>query len=132
MLLDASVLNSEIQQLEERLLQAMRLGELSFLGKIFSRKYIFLGSDGSTWGKERLMEDFCNPNFKLSKIDVHNRLIFMHDNSAIVTGISTIEGKIDKTPLTGKYRFMRVWNKENDGWKIIAVTTSNAENALEN
>lgn len=131
MLLNGSISDSEIQQLEERLLEAMRLRELSFLKGIFSQEYVFLGSDGSTWGKDKALEDYKNPKFELSKIEVHNQQIFMHDNSAIVTGISIVEGKIGETPLTGRYLFMRVWNKEKDGWKIIAVTASNAENVAE-
>ncbi|MFW9942565.1 MAG: nuclear transport factor 2 family protein [Candidatus Thorarchaeota archaeon] len=117
----------EVLRLEDNLLEAMRLRKLSFLENIFSEKYVFLGSDGSTWGKDKALNDYKHPNFELSKIEVHNRQITMHDNTAIVTGISIVEGIAGEKSITGRYLFMRVWNKDINGWKIIAVTTSNAE-----
>ncbi len=105
----------------------MRLNNLKFLENIFSEKYVFLGSDGSTWGKEKALDDYKNPKFKLSKMEIHNRRITMHNNSAIVTGISIVEGSIGKESITGRYLFMRVWNRGEKGWKIIAVNTNSAE-----
>ena len=124
MSLNDSVL--EIKQLEESLLKAMRLRKLSFLEDIFSRKYVFLASDGSTWGRDKALDDYRNPRFELSKIETHNQQIVMHENMAIVTGVSLIAGKIGENPLSGRYFFMRVWCKEKDDWKIIAVSTNNA------
>ena len=124
MSLHDSISDSEIKRLEGKLLKAMRSGDLTFFNDVFSEKYVFLGSDGSTWGKEKALEDFKNPQYELLNIEVHDHRIFMHETCAIVTGISIIEGKIGTEQLTGRYQFMRVWNKERDGWKIIAVTTS--------
>jgi hypothetical protein len=114
---------SEIQKREENLIDAMRQNNLSFLENIFSEKYVFLGSDGSTWGKEKALDDYRNPRYKLSKIEIHNRKIIIHNCIAIVTGISAVEGIIGEETLTGRYLFMRVWYKSNKEWKIIAVNT---------
>jgi hypothetical protein len=114
----------EIQKLEDDLVEAMRMNNPAFLDKIFSEKYVFLGSDGSTWGKEKALDDFKHPEFQLSEIDIHSRRITMHDNSAIVTGISVLKGKIGKESITGRYLFMRVWHKSEKGWEIIAVKTN--------
>ena len=91
---------------------------------IFSDKYVFLGSDGSTWGKEKALVDFKHPNYELLKIEIQKRHITMHHNTAIVTGISIVEGIVDDKSVSGQYFFMRVWYKEKDKWKIIAVNTS--------
>jgi len=58
---------SEINWLEEQLLSAMRDRDLFFLEKIFSDKYVFMGSDGSGWGKVKALEDFKNPDYQLEK-----------------------------------------------------------------
>ena len=59
------VSNSEsvIQQFKDNPLEAMRLRKMSFLENIFSGKYVFLGSDGSNWGKDKALDDFKNPNY---------------------------------------------------------------------
>ena len=117
---------SVIQKLEDYLLEAMVLPNLTFLENIFSEKYVSLFSDGSTGGKEKALNDFKHPSYKLSKIEVQNRQITIHDNTAIVTGIVIVDGVVDDKSISGQYLFMRVWYKEEDGWRIIAVYTNNA------
>lgn len=116
----------EVLRLEDNLLEAIRLRKLFFLENIFSEKYVCLASDGSTWGKDRALKDFKDPNLELSKVEIQNRQITMHDNTAIVTGINIVEGIVRDKSITGRYLFMRVWIKDTNGWKIIAVNTSNA------
>lgn len=113
----------EIRQIETRLEEAMRTNDLPFLKNIFSEKYLFLGSDGSSWGRKKALDDYMNPQYTLSDIRIDQQKIFMHNDSAVVTGVSLIKGKIGDKPLTGQYRFLRVWHKENNDWKIIALST---------
>lgn len=112
---------SEIQKVEDDLMEAMRLPNLTFLENIFSDKFICIGSDGRKWGKEKALDDFKRPSYKLLKSDIQNRQITMHNNTAIVTGIATGEGIIEDKAYSGKSYFMRVWHKEEDMWRIIAV-----------
>jgi hypothetical protein len=110
MSVDRSQLLSEIARLEEQLLTAMLSGNLPFLERVSSEDYVFMGSDGSTWGKDKALEDFRNPKFNLGKLEVSNHNIVVHNNTAIVTGISTVEGRIVEDPISGRYLFMRVWS----------------------
>ena len=121
--MDRLQVTTEIAGLEEKLLSAMRSADLPFLESVFSEDYVFLGSDGSTWGKDKALADFRSPGFKLEKLEVRNRNIVVHDNTAIVTGISTVKGWIDENPITGRFLFMRVWNRTTEGWKVVAVNT---------
>jgi ketosteroid isomerase-like protein len=118
---DVSSPESEIQKVEEDLMEATRLPDLAFLENIFSDKFTCVGSDGRVWGKEKAMSDFKRPSYKILKSAIQNRQITMHDNTAIVTGISTFEGFIEDKSYSGQSYFMRVWHKEQDIWRIIAV-----------
>ncbi len=118
---DASGPESEIRKIENDLMEAMVLPDLNFLENIFSDKFVCVSSDGRNWGKEKALHDFGHPSYSLLKYDVQNRQITMHTNTAIVTGIAIAEGIIEGKPYTGKSFFMRVWHKEEDTWRIIAV-----------
>jgi len=118
-------LKPEFIRLEKQLIDAMRKPDLSFLEKIFSDTYVYIGSDGRTWGKDKALEDFKDPAFKLHKLEISNNRILMHENTAIVTGISIVKGYVGNETITGKYQFMRVWNRSKNRWKVIAVYTSN-------
>lgn len=107
---------SEIQKVEDDLMEAMRLPNLTFLENIFSDKYICVGSDGRKWVKEKALYDFKHPSYKLLKGDIQSRQITMHSNTAIVTGIATGEVIIEDKAYSGKSYFMRVWHKEEDMW----------------
>ena len=115
---------SEIQKLEEALIEAMRLTNLEFLENVFSEKYVCRISDGSIWGKEKALNDFKNPNYKVFKIEIQNRQITIHDNTAIVTGIAIVEAVVEDKSVSGQSFYMRVWHKEEDIWRIIAVQTN--------
>ncbi len=112
---------SEIQKVEDDLTEAMILPNLAFLENIFSDKFVCVASDGRKWGKEKALYDYKLPSFKLLKYDIQNRQITMHNNTAIVTGIAMGEGIIEDKPYSNKSFFMRVWHKEEDTWRIIAV-----------
>jgi hypothetical protein len=112
---------SEIQKVEADLMESMALPNLTFLENIFSDKFVCVGSDGRKWGKEKALNDFNRPSFKLLKYDIQNRQITMHFNTAIVTGIAIAEGIIEDKPYSDKSFFMRVWHKEENTWRIIAV-----------
>ena len=123
---NVSSLESLIQKLDDDLMEATRSLNLTFLENIFSEKYVCLASDGSIWGKEKALNDFKNPSFKLFKSDVQNRQITMHHDTAIITGIGIFEGIIDDKSISGQSFFMRVWHKEEDIWIIMAVHASRA------
>ena len=112
---------SVIQNLEDDLMEAARLPNLSFLENIFSDKFVCVGSDGRIWGKEKALIDYKQPSYKLLKSDIKNRQITMHNDTAIVTGIAVFEGTIEDKYYSGQSFFMRVWHKEEDIWRIIAV-----------
>lgn len=124
---DTSQSMLEIQKLEEQLVEAIRKANVPFLESIFSEQYVFHGSDGSTWGKTKALEDFRNPEYDLQKFELYDEKIFMYKNAAVVTGISVVDGRIGKETLTGRYLFMRVWAQSGDNWKVIAANTSNAK-----
>lgn len=122
--MNLSAANSEILAIEDALINAMIKGDIGFMENIFSEKYVFLGSDGSTWGKEKALEDFKNPNYTLKSLKIHDRQINLHTNCVVVTGISELEGHIGENLISGRFRFMRVWEKGNAVWQVIAVCTS--------
>ena len=117
---------AEIKELEEKLIQAMREPDLTFLESIFSDNYVFMGSGNLSWGKSKALDDFRDPGFELQKLEIRDRRIFLHENTAVVTGLSVVEGLVDKDKLTGQYRFMRVWTRTGDHWRIASVFTSPA------
>jgi hypothetical protein len=95
MVANVSSPESEIKRVEDALKEAMVLPNLTFLENIFSDKFVCVGSDGRKWGKEKALNDFKRPSFKLLKYEIQNRQITMHNNTAIVTGIAIAEGIIE-------------------------------------
>jgi len=60
-------------------------------------------------------------------MEVNDGKIAVAGNTAVVTGVSLVEGHIGESPLSGRYRFMRVWARIGLNWKIIAVATCSAK-----
>ena len=114
----------EIQQLENKLVEAMQKTDLTVFEDLFSDNYAFIGSDGVSWGKDKALQDFKDPDFTLKHLEIHDRQIFMHDHTAVVTDISVIQGIVNNQDVSGRYRFMRVWSQNSGKWEIAAVYTA--------
>jgi ketosteroid isomerase-like protein len=54
-------------------------------------------------------------------LDVDDLAVRVYGDTAVVTGRTTPRGTTAKgEPMTGRYRFMRVWVKEKGRWHAVA------------
>ena len=63
---------------------------------------------------------------KMSDIIFSERKMELNENLAIVTVIADIKGIFADVDISGKYRYLRVWQKKNNSWKIVAGSVQKA------
>ena len=78
-------------------------------------------------GEGKSLEDFKNFEYQLEIPEVNDRKVTIAGNTALVTGESLVEGHIGENPLSGRYRFMRVWGRIGGNRKVVAVATCGAK-----
>jgi len=88
----------------------------------FDRKvlddFILVAAIGHAENKEQVIRGVSNLNIKT--IEVTTESVICKGNSGIVVGLLKMEGTIMEKPIPGKIRYMSVFIRENEQWKLQA------------
>ena len=107
----------EIESLEERLKQAELGPDPDFFEKHIDDDMVFVADGTSSRPKRQIVEAHRpGKGQKFTRVEMSEMVIVDHGDAAVVTCKGTYEG--DKG--THVLKFMRVWAKKPDGWKIVA------------
>ena len=117
-------IEEQVLEAENNLISAILDKDLATLIDLFDEEYVFTGSRGETWGKEKALADFRDPCLSIQELSVSELEVTVHRDTAVVTGISHIKGYEGHNPLTGEYRFTRTWRLSDGDWRVVAVQTS--------
>jgi len=107
----------EIKKLEEALRQAELGPDPRFFEEYLADDAIL---DGQRMKSKIVEAHRPGKGPKFTKVEMSDFNIVDHGNAAVVMSKGTYEGP----QWTGTLKFMRVWLKQGDQWRIIAGTTS--------
>lgn len=113
-------METEIKKLEEELREAMLSNDIKKLDELIDDSLVFITPYGNIATKQMDLETHRNKTQKMSKLTPSEQTIQLHGNCAVVSVKMDIEGTYGTVSISGPYRYIRVWAKINDKWKIIA------------
>jgi hypothetical protein len=113
---------AEITALEERLKQ----GELGPDAKVFEElladDVVLSSQDGLAFTKTEVVNaHHPGPVPKFTRVDMSDMKIVDHGDAAVVT----CKGYYESAKWKGTLRFLRVWQKTNGRWRVIAANVAN-------
>ena len=118
---------AEVLKLEELgRVKALR-GDTDWSGLMAEGAYM-IGPDGnaSTYQKDKSFPPFPLASFKLSDLIARN-----FGESVVVTGMGEIEvAGPDKKLVTFQMRYLNVWKKFGDGWKIVVSSRTGVKSSM--
>lgn len=110
----------EIKKLEEQLRIAMLNSDVETLNELIDDSLIFAGFNGEIVSKSIDLEIHRTKRQKITKIEPLEQIIKMHGDCAVVAAKTRCEGTLDEIPISGIFRYTRIWAKKDDKWRIIA------------
>lgn len=113
--------HDEILKLEERLRQAELGPDPTFFEEFLDDKAVMVSGGEATFTKKKVVEAHqpgAAPKF--INITMSDIQIIDHQNGAVVT----CKGSYETSMGTHNLKFMRVWVKKPEGWRIVAGTIS--------
>ncbi|HBG50112.1 MAG TPA: DUF4440 domain-containing protein [Cyanobacteria bacterium UBA9971] len=119
-------MKQEILNLEETLRHAMLEGDTAKLDELIDDSLIFIAPNGVVANKQMDLDAHKSGIQKMSDIIFSERKMELNENLAIVTVIADIKGIFADVDISGKYRYLRVWQKKNNSWKIVAGSVQKA------
>jgi hypothetical protein len=110
----------QILALEEQSRLAASKNDPSFLKQNATYDYLFIASDGSSLTKNQAIQAMISGDIHYQSLDYINTptVRIYGGNTAVVNGETSAVVTNFGEPLSGTFRFTRVWLKQGDSWKI--------------
>lgn len=109
-----------IEQCEALLLQAMRSHDVAMLDTLLHNDLLFITPDGQTVTKALDLEAHRQGLTTIERISTQLENINTIEDAAVVTLVMDTKGTMMGQPFEGRFRYIRVWKKFNDQYKVIA------------
>lgn len=108
-----------IQHHENTLLQAMLAHDVEKLDALLHDDLLFITPDGQTVTKAMDLDAHRKGLMAIERITTVIEQINIIGDNAVVTLVMDTKGKMIDMPIEGKFRYIRVWKKLGDGFKVI-------------
>jgi ketosteroid isomerase-like protein len=119
----------EVRELEARFREAVVRGDRAFYDRVLADDFTHTSHSGAfktraQWLAESRSGDKAEPvpgATRYEAFEVDDLAVRVYGDTAVVTGRTTPRGLDSKgRPMTGRYRFLRVWVKREGQWRVVA------------
>ncbi|MDP3471945.1 MAG: nuclear transport factor 2 family protein [Algoriphagus sp.] len=111
----------EIIQLSKDKWQWMADKNADKLAELFDDKSVFVHMGGA-WGKDREVEIIRSGGIWYKKADIHEVLVQIIDNTAILLNRITLIAEVGGNEVTNPFEVTEVYIKKADGWKLGSLS----------
>jgi len=112
---------------ERELLDAMKNSNIGKLDELIHQDLIFNTPDGQTITKMMNIEAYKSGNIHINEIESGEVLLSIIGDNATISVIIRMKGKYINQPFDESFRFLRVWKKLNNQWKVITGSSLQLE-----
>jgi ketosteroid isomerase-like protein len=111
---------SLIEQLEQRLRQAMLASDVHALDALVDDRLLFVGPDGALYSKAQDLELHRSGVQRIHRLDFAELAVETHGSFAVATVLADLEGSFDGQRFEGRFRYLRTWAGRGADWKVVA------------
>ena len=108
-----------IKQLDHERIQAQIGSDAAALERIYAPDFIGVGPSGTVRTKPQVISDFTSGKLKFKTITTDEVLVRIYGNTALETGLSTMNGQDRGKAVPRDNRFTRVWVKQQGHWRLV-------------
>ena len=109
-----------ITQLDGERIQAQIGADAAALDRIYADDFIGVGPSGTVRTKKQVISDFTSGTLKFESITTDEVQVRVYENTAVETGLSTMDGQDKGKTVPRNTRFTRVWVKQQGFWRLVA------------
>lgn len=121
----------QIDELEEQFRTSTLNGDDATMDRLLSEDYVGITWTGQVNTKATQLERIRKRVLVVTRMDVSDVKVKLLGPVAIVTGAATVEGTNDGSPMTGTFRYTRVYQRLPTGlWKITNSEATRVPNRL--
>jgi len=116
---------TEVEQnlikLDRDLLDAMIRKDMSMADRVEVADHVFINPGGGVEVKGQQV----GPGPVINTVDTSEAVVRVHGDTAVLTGKAMVKGGFTNGPdISGPYRYMRVFVKQQGEWRLVATTVT--------
>jgi hypothetical protein len=112
--------DEQIIECENRLLEALKTGDIKVLDELIHDNLIFNIPTGQTITKAMDIDNYRSGIMTVSEILATDQIIKSIDDISTVAVTLYLKAKYGDQIVDGKFRYLRVWKLIENSWKVIA------------
>jgi ketosteroid isomerase-like protein len=118
-----------LRTLGEAMVKAIESKDTAALEKLLSNDYLAVDVFGQTHGKRERLKQLASSELKIDAVESTEQVIVAAGETAVISGIYSITGKLQDRDVSGKYRYVDTFARRNGQWVAIASTMTRVVDA---
>ena len=108
-------------KLDRDLLDAMLRKDQTMADRVEVANHVFINPGGGV----EVRGQQVGPGPVIDSVDTSDAVVRVHGDTALLTGKAMVKGRFTNGPdITGPYRYMRVFVKQQGDWRLVATTVT--------
>jgi len=114
-----------IDQLEDAWRNAALTGDTKAMDALLADDYVAITPSGTLQTKAETLDNLRSGKVHFTLLTITDRKVRFYGTTAVVTSLATMEATTPEGPVTGDYRYTRVYVRNAQGkWKIVSFEAS--------
>ena len=109
-----------LKQLDQERIRAQIGADAAALDRLYAEDFIGIGPSGTVRTKAQVIADFTSGNLRFQSITTDEVQWRVYGDTAVETGLSTMNGQDKGKTVPRDNRFTRVWVKRQGRWQLVA------------
>jgi ketosteroid isomerase-like protein len=115
-----SPVEQEIRRLEDDIGRAIVARDLAFVDRLWDDDFCYTGIRGERKGKAEILAELTAGVLKFEQMRFEDLEVRVHTDVAVVAGLAITAGQSPQGPITGRFRYTRVYVRKQAEWKLVA------------
>jgi len=108
-----------VKALDAKLTEAFKERDVKMLGKHMADDYMMIDPRGAIHGKKHYLKHLAEGTAKFKDLKETDVKAMVFGDTAIVTGLLHVKGKVEDKEAMVEYRWTRVYNKKGGEWLCV-------------
>lgn len=115
-----SPIEAEIVACEQQLYTAQLSSDVALLQELLSDELVFVGPSGELFSKQMDLELHRSGGIKITQLEPKEQEIRCLNGTAVAVTKIFLTGTFQGDSFSGDFRYTRVWQHTENGWRILA------------
>ena len=110
-----------IDQLEDDWREAILTSNIKVMDSLLAQDYMAITPSGAIQSRDEALQILSSGRIHFNSLNLTDRKVRFYSGTAVVTSLADVQATTPDGPITGKFRYTRIYIRNGQGkWKIVS------------